>query len=91
MWNRCSRIIVIRENDAMIEFLLDPKFLIPFLSTAGASLTIIILQSIYRVDNDRKKKLYTVAYMTEVSFRLFQSRLILKKNTIIPHIEAAKK
>lgn len=75
----------------MIDFILNPKFLIPFLSTAGASLTIIILQSIHRVDSDRKKKLYTVAYMTDVSLRLLQSSLILKKNTIIPHIEAAKK
>lgn len=75
----------------MIDFILNPKFLIPFLSTAGASLTIIILQSIHRVDNDTKKKLYTVAYMTDVGFRLLQSSLIIRKNTIIPHIEAAKK
>jgi len=75
----------------MINFILDPKFLIPFLSTAGASLTIIILQSIHRIDADRKKKLYTVAYMTDVGLRLLQSSLILKKNTIIPHIEATEK
>jgi hypothetical protein len=75
----------------MIDFILNPKFLIPFLSTVGASLTIIILHSIHRIDNERKKKLYTVGYMVDVSFRLLQSRLILRKNTIIPHIEAAKK
>jgi hypothetical protein len=75
----------------MIDFILNLNFLIPFLATAGASLTIIILQSIHRVDSDRKKKLYTVAYMTDVSLRLLQSSLILRKNTIIPHIEAAKK
>ena len=75
----------------MIEFLLNPNFLIPFLSTVGASLTIIILHSIYRFTNDRKKKLYTVSYMADVSFRLLQSNLILKNNTILPHIEAAKK
>ena len=75
----------------MIDFILNPQFLIPFLSTAGASLTIIFLQFIHRVDNDRKKKLYTVAYMTDVSVRLLQMSLILNKNTIIPHIEAAKK
>jgi hypothetical protein len=78
-------------QNKMIDFILNPKFLIPFLSTAGASLTIIILQSIHRIDTDRKKKLYTVAYMTDVSLRLLQSTLILRKNTIIPHIEAAKK
>jgi hypothetical protein len=75
----------------MIDFFLDPRFLIPFLSTAGASLTIIILQSIHRVDSERRRKLYTVAYMTNVSLRLLQTSLILRKNTIIPHIEAAKK
>lgn len=74
----------------MIDFLLNPKFLIPFLSTAGAALTIIILQSIHRVDSERKKKLYAVAYMADVSLRLLQSSLILRKNTIMPHIEAAK-
>jgi hypothetical protein len=75
----------------MIDFMLNPKFLIPFLSTAGASLTLIILQSIHRIDTERKKKLYTVAYITDVGIRLLQSSLILKKNTITPHIEAAKK
>jgi len=75
----------------MTDFILNSKFLIPFLSTVGASLTIIILQFIHRIDSDRKKKLYTVAYMTDVSFRLLQSSLILKKNTIIPHIEGVKK
>jgi len=75
----------------MIDFILDSRFLIPFLSTAGASLTVIVLQSIHRVDNDRKKKLYAVAYMTDASFGLLQSSLMLKKNTIIPHIDAAKK
>jgi hypothetical protein len=75
----------------MINFILDPKFLIPFLSTAGASLTIIILQSIHRIDTDRKKKLYTVAYMTVVGVRLLHSSLIIKKNTILPHLNATEK
>lgn len=75
----------------MIDFVLNPKFLIPFLSTAGASLTIIILQSIHKIDVDRKKKLYTVAYMADVCLRLLQTSLIIKNSTIIPHIEAAKK
>lgn len=74
----------------MIEFVLDTKFIVPFLSTVGASLTIIILQSIHRGDIERKKKLYTIAYMTAAALRLFQSALILKKHTIIPHIKAAK-
>ena len=75
----------------MKEFLLNPNFLIPFLSTVCASLTIIILYSIHRYLNDRKKKLYTIAYMVDVSFRLLQTNLILKNNTILPHIEAVKK
>jgi len=75
----------------MKEFLLNPNLLIPFLSTVCASLTIIILYSIHRYLNDRKKKLYTIAYMVDVSFRLLQTNLILKNNTILPHIEAVKK
>lgn len=75
----------------MINFILNPQFLIPFLSTAGASLTVIILQSIHKIDTDRKKKLYTVAYMTAVAVRLLQSSLIIKKSTIIPHINATEK
>lgn len=75
----------------MINFILNPNFLIPFLSTAGASLTVIILQAIHRIDSDRKKKLYTVAYMTVVGVRLLQSSLIIKKNTILPHINATEK
>jgi len=75
----------------MIDFLSNPNFLLPFLSTVGASLTIIILHSIYRFTNDRKKKLYTVAHMVNVSFQLLQTNLILKKNTILPHIEVAKR
>ena len=75
----------------MIDFILNPKFLIPFLSTAGASLTIIILQSLHKIHVERKKKLYTVSYMTDVCLRLLQSSLIIKNYTIVPHIEAAKK
>ena len=74
----------------MIEFLLDNKFIVPFFSTVGASLTIIILQSIHNFDKERKKKLYTVAYMAAVAQRLLHSSLVIKQNTIIPHIEAAK-
>ncbi|MBU3915095.1 hypothetical protein KKA14_06120, partial [bacterium] len=64
--------------------------LIPFLSTAGASLTIIALQSIRKIDIERKKKLYAVSYMTDVCVRLLQASLIIKNNTITPHITAAK-
>ena len=75
----------------MIDFLLNPKFLIPFLSTVGASLTVIILQTIHKIDVERKKKLYTVSYMTDACVRLLQASLIIKNNTIIPHITAAMK
>lgn len=74
----------------MLDFILDPKFLIPFLSTAGASLTIIILQSIHKIDAERKKKLYAVSYMTDACVRLLQASLIIKDKTITPHIKAAK-
>jgi hypothetical protein len=72
-------------------FFTGDKFLIPFLSTLGAALTVIILQFIHRYINDRKKKIYAIGYIMHDCFLLLQSNLILKKHTIIPHLEAIKK
>ena len=72
-------------------FFTGDKFLIPFLSTLGAALTVIILQFIHRYINDRKKKIYAIGYIMHDCFLLLQSDLILKKHTIIPHLEAIKK
>jgi hypothetical protein len=75
----------------MKEFLLNPNLLIPFLSTISAALTIIFLHFIQRYINDRKKKLYAIAYMVDVSFKLLYTNLLLQNNTILPHIEASKR
>jgi hypothetical protein len=74
-----------------MEIFLDQKFLIPFLSTAGASLTIIFLRFLSRYISNRKKKLYAVAYIADISSRMLFSDLMLKKSTILPHISAVKK
>jgi len=72
-------------------FFTDEKFLTPFLSTLGAALTIIMLQFIHRYINDRKKKIYAIGYIMHDCLGLLRSNLILKKHTIIPHIDVIKK
>lgn len=76
-------------------FFTDEKFLIPFLSalvaTLGASLTILLIQFINRYAKDKKKKIYATSYIADVCFRVLTSSLILKKHTVIPHIEAVKR
>jgi len=67
------------------------RFLIPFLATLGASLTIIVLQFIQRDRQDTDKKMYAISYMMDVCSRIIGNELMLNKHTIIPHIEAAKK
>ncbi len=76
-------------------FFTDEKFTIPFLSTLfatiGASFTILLIQFINRHIKDKKKKIYATSYIADVCFRVLKSNLILKKHTVIPHIEAAIK
>jgi len=74
----------------VIEFLTNENFLIPFLSTAGASLTVIFLQFIKKVDTNREEKLYAINFMADVCFRLLSASIIIKKHTIIPHIKATQ-
>lgn len=78
-----------------MEFFIDEKFLIPFLSalfaTLGASLTIIMIQFTNKYIKDKKKKIYATSYIADVCFRVLKSNLILKKHTIIPHIEATQR
>ena len=76
--------------NAIADFLKDEKFLIPFLSTLGASLAIIIGQQILGFSARQRKKLYCIAYISDVADKLLFSNLIIKKNTIIPHIKATK-
>jgi hypothetical protein len=75
----------------MKEFLLDPKFLIPFLSTLGASCTILAIHTTSSFFKTIKRKIYAIAYMTDVTVRLLQSSLIIQGKTILPHIEATKR
>lgn len=78
-----------------MSFFTDEKFAFPFWSsffaTAGASLTILILQFANGYLKDKRKKIYSAAYMSDVCFRITMSNLILKKHTVIPHIEAVKR
>jgi len=75
----------------MIEFLLDEKFITPFLSTLGASLAIIIGQQIFNYSSRQRKKLYCLNYITNIADKLLYSNLIIKEKTILPHIEATKR
>lgn len=74
-----------------MSFFADEKFLIPFLATLGAAFTIIFLQFINRYIKEHKQKIYASSYMADVCLRLIHSEIILKKHTIDPHIEAAKR
>lgn len=73
----------------------NDKFLVPFLSallaTLGASLTILLIQFIWRYIKDKQKKIYAASYIADVCFRVLTSELILKKHTVIPHIEATQR
>lgn len=74
-----------------MNFFTDEKFIIPFMATLGASSTIILMQFISRYHKEKKQKIYASSYIADVCSRLIQSEFILKKHTIIPHIEATKK
>lgn len=75
----------------MIDFILNEKFLIPFLSTLGASLAIITGQQIFAFSARQRKRLYCIKYISDVALRLFHSNLIIKTKTVTPHIEATKR
>jgi hypothetical protein len=66
------------------------QFLVAFLSTLMASLTVIFLQVWGRDIEERRKKLYAIAHITDISYRVLNMSLFLKKNTLIPHIKAAQ-
>lgn len=76
---------------SIIDVFGNDRFLLPFLSTVGASLTIIFLNFLSRYIKDRKKKLYGIACIADISFRALLSDLMLKKRTVLPHIVATKK
>lgn len=74
-----------------MDFFLDERFIIPFLATVGASLTIILLQFYSRRIKETKQKIYAINYICDVAYRMLFSEFILKKHTINPHIEAIER
>lgn len=71
--------------------MINKDFLIPFLSTLGASLAIIVGQQIFSFKARQRKKLYCMSYISDVAYRLLSSTLIVKRHTTLPHIVATKR
>lgn len=74
-----------------MNFLSNEKFIIPLLATVGASFTVMGWNSIMTYRKEQKKKLYATAYMSDMCYRILYANLILKTNTIIPHIKGIKR
>lgn len=74
-----------------MQFFVSENFLVAFLSTLMASLTVIFLQFSGRYIEEKRKKLYAVTYISDISSRILMAELFLKKETILPHIEATKR
>jgi len=49
------------------------------------------MQFINRYIQDHRKKVYSISYISNLSFQLIHSEFILKKHTIQPHIEATER
>lgn len=77
-----------RMNNSQIS--LTTQLWLPFLATAGASLTLLIVQSLNQYRKEHRQRLYSIGYMADVMFRIVQSELIIQKHTVMPHIEAVK-
>ena len=69
----------------------NESFLLPFYSTVSAALVLMLLQYLHRLVRERKQKLYAVAYILDVAFRLQRSAFILIRHTLDPHIETTKR
>ena len=78
-------------SETVKSFLKDEKFLFPFFSTLGATITVLLFQFIQRVVSEKKKKIFAISYIYDVCFRIFEVNMILKKHTILPHIEAIER
>ena len=72
-------------------FLLQENLLLPFLATLGASVAIITINPLSRHVKEQKQRIYAAHYMLDTAYTILLSTLIVKKHTIIPHIEATKK
>jgi len=70
---------------------LTSQLWLPFLATAGASLTVLAVQSLSQYRKEHRQRIYAVGFMADVLFRLVHSELIIQKHTIGPHIEATKR
>jgi len=64
---------------------------LPFLATAGASLTVLAIESINRYAKEQRQRIYATGFMADALYRLVHSELIIQKHTIAPHIEATKR
>lgn len=74
-----------------MSFFSSQEFLIPFLSTLFASLTVIFIQFCNFYISEKKKKLYAMNHISIVCSTILHSELIIKVHTILPHIEAIKR
>jgi len=72
-------------------FFSSSEFLVPFLSTLFASLTVIYLSFTHHRRSEARKRLFAVSYIADISYRIAASTFILRKHTLLPHIEAATK
>jgi len=87
----CVTAEIIGAMEIVKNFLANDKFLYPFSSTLGATVTVLLFQFVQRFVSERKKKIFAISYIYDVCSRIFESNLILKNHTIIPHIEAIER
>lgn len=73
------------------DFFYRDKFLVPFLATLVASLTILSVNNLNERSRRTSKKVYAATYIAESLRRALHSYLILKVDTIIPHLQAVDK
>ena len=85
----CSRLSAI--TDGITHFFFEEKFLVPFLSTLVASVTVLLVNRINARSNRQRKKIYATTYMADSFQRALHSNLIIKVHTILPHLEAIQK
>lgn len=75
----------------LVSLFSDDRFVLPFFSTVGAAVTLLLLQFVSRLVADKKRKIYAAAYILDACCRIQKSAFILLKHTILPHIEATQR
>ncbi len=81
-------------NETLLDvysFLGGKDFLVPFLSTLMASITVLLVQHCNLDRKERQEKLYAISYVLDVAYRELFSVLLVNVRTIKPHIEAVKR